>query len=120
MINFDDATKKDTKEHNRNWPQIPDHSHRVLVGGSGSGKTNSFINLLTHQPDIDKVYLYAKSPYEAKYIITQFYLAVPKNIRLNFRELQKITFNHSSDTDFQDFMNLYKRGTAKTIFFLSY
>ena len=90
MINFDDATKKDTKEHNRNWPQIPDHSHRVLVGGSGSGKTNSFINLLTHQPDIDKVYLYAKSPYEAKYIITQFYLAVPKNIRLNFRELQKL------------------------------
>ena len=108
------------KEHNRNWPQIPDHSNRVLVGGSGSVKTNSFINLLTHQPDINKVYLYAKSPYELKYIITQFYLAVPKNIRLNFRELQKITFNHSSDTDFQDFMNLYKRGTAKTIFFLSY
>ena len=108
------------KEHNRNWPQIPDHSNRVLVGGFGSVKTNSFINLLTHQPDINKVYLYAKSPYEPKYIITQFYLAVPKNIRLNFRELQKITFNHSSDTDFQDFMNLYKRGTAKTIFFLSY
>ena len=25
MINFDDVTKENTKEHNPNWPQIPDH-----------------------------------------------------------------------------------------------
>ena len=38
MINFDDVTKEDTTEHNPNWPQIPDHSHRILIiGGSGSG-----------------------------------------------------------------------------------
>ena len=35
--------------------------------GSGSGKTNSLFNLKNHQPDIDKLYLYAKGPYEAKY-----------------------------------------------------
>ena len=34
---------------------------------SGSGKTNSLFNLKNHQPDIDKLYLYAKGPYEAKY-----------------------------------------------------
>ena len=56
--------------------------------------------------------------------ITQSYFAVPKNIRLNSthyfvmkipnkRELQQIAFNHSSDIDFQDFMNLYKKSTAK-------
>ena len=28
-------------------------------------------------------------------------------------ELQQITFNHSSDIEFQDFMNLYKKCTAK-------
>ena len=31
----------------------------------------------------------------------------------NKRELQQVTFNHSSDIDFQDFMNLCKKGTAK-------
>ena len=31
----------------------------------------------------------------------------------NKQELQRIAFNHSSDTDFQDFINLYKICTAK-------
>ena len=39
MINFDDVTKESIKEHNTNWPQIPDHPYRMLVtGGSVSGK----------------------------------------------------------------------------------
>ena len=36
----------------------------------------------------------------------------------NKRELQQIAFNHSSDIDFQDFMNLYKKCTAKPYSFL--
>ena len=36
----------------------------------------------------------------------------------NKRELQKIAFNHSSDIDFQVFMNLYKKCTAKPYSFL--
>ena len=48
MINFDDVTKENIKEHNPNWPEIFDHSYRILiVGGSGSGKTNSLFNLLS-------------------------------------------------------------------------
>ena len=31
----------------------------------------------------------------------------------NERELQQIAVNHSSDIDFQDFMNLYKKCKAK-------
>ena len=54
------------KEHNLKWIYIPDHEYRILiVGGSGSGKTNSLLNLIDNQPDIDKIYLYAKDPYEA-------------------------------------------------------
>ena len=34
------------------------------------------------------------------------------------RELQQIAFNHSSDIDFKDFMNLYKKCTAKLYSFL--
>ena len=68
MINFDDVIKENIKEHNPNWAQISDHPYGALIiGGSGSGKTNSLFNLINQQPDIDKIYLYAKDPYEAKY-----------------------------------------------------
>ena len=60
MINFNDVIKESTKEHNPNWPLIPDYPYRILIVlGSGSGKTNSFFNLKSQQPDIDKIYLYA-------------------------------------------------------------
>ena len=37
---------------------------------------------------------------------------------VNKQELQQITFNRSSDIDFQDFMNLYKKCTTKPYPFL--
>ena len=68
MINFDGVTKENRKEHNPNWPQFLDHQHRILIiRDFGSGKGNSLFNLINQQPDIDKIYLYAKDPYEAKY-----------------------------------------------------
>ena len=64
MINFDNFTNENKTE----WPYIPDHPYRILfVGDSASGKTNALLNLINNQPDIDKIYLYAKDPYEAKY-----------------------------------------------------
>ena len=36
----------------------------------------------------------------------------------NKRELQQISFNHSSDIDFKDFINLYKNCTSKSYSFL--
>ena len=68
MINFDDVTIENIKKHNPNWPQIPDHPYTILIiWCSGSGKTNSLFNLINEEPDIDKMYLYAKDSYEAKY-----------------------------------------------------
>ena len=68
MINFDDYTHKNKTEHNLKWPYIPDYPYRkLIVGGSGSGKTNALLNLINNQRDIDKTYLYVKDPYEAKY-----------------------------------------------------
>ena len=54
---------------NPNWPDIPDHPYRILIiGGSGSSKTNVLLNLIRNQqPDIDKIYLYIKDPFESKY-----------------------------------------------------
>ena len=68
MINFDEYTNEKKIEHNFKWLYIPDHPYRILiVGGSGSGKTNALLNLINNQPNIDKIYLYAKDPYEARY-----------------------------------------------------
>ena len=61
MINFDDYT-------NLKWPYVPNHPYKILtIGGSGSGETNALLNLIKNQPDIDKIYLYAKDSFEAKY-----------------------------------------------------
>ena len=59
MFNFDYITKDDIREHNANWPQIPDHSYKILiVGRSGSVKTSALLNLLllNYELDIDKIY----------------------------------------------------------------
>ena len=210
MINFDDYNNENIIEHNSKWLYVPDHPYRILiVGGSGSGKTNVLLNLINNQPDIDKVYLYAKVPYEKKYqylinkrekvglnhfndpkafmeysndmqdvykniedydpikkrkilivfddmiayminnnklnpvvtelfirgrklsivFIAQSYFKVPKDVRLNSthffimkipnkRELQQTALNHSSDIDFKDFMNIYKKCTTEPYSFL--
>ena len=205
MINFDDYTNENIVEHNSKFPYIPDHPYRILIiGGSGSGKTNALLNLINNQQDIDKIYLYAKDPYEKKYqylinkrekdskafmeyshdmqdvykniedynpikkrnvliifddmiahminnnklnpivtelfirgrklnisivFITQSYFKVPKDVRLNSthffimkipnkRELQQIALNHSSDTDFKDFIQIYKKSTKEPYSFL--
>ena len=68
MINFDEYANENKSEHKLKWPYIPDHPYGiVLVGGSGSGKTNALLNLINNQSDIDKIYLYAKDPYEVRY-----------------------------------------------------
>ena len=68
MINFEDYTNENKTEHNLKWPYIPDHPYRIsIIGGSGSGKINALLNLINNQQDIDKIYLYAKDPYEEKY-----------------------------------------------------
>ena len=60
--------KKERTKRNSKWPYIPDCSCRILIiGSSGSGKTNALLHLINNQSDIDKIYLYTKDPCEAKY-----------------------------------------------------
>ena len=61
MFNLNDITNENNKKHKKKWPFIPDHPYRILIiGGSGSAKSNALLNLIIQQDDIDKIYFYAK------------------------------------------------------------
>ena len=95
MINFDDYTKENIIEHNPKWSYIPDHPYRILIiGSSGSGKTNALLNLINNQPDIDKIYLYEKNPYEAKY---QYLIKKRENVGLHHFDDRKAFIEYSND-----------------------
>ena len=95
MINFDEYTNENKIELNSKWPYIPDLPYTILtVGGSVSGKTNALLNLIGNQPDIDKIYLYAEDPYEAKY---QYLITKREKVGLNHYDDPKAFMEYSND-----------------------
>ena len=68
MFYLDYITKDDIKKHNPNWLEIPDYLYGILIAAGWSGKINALLNLINHEPNIDKIYLYAKYSYEVKII----------------------------------------------------
>ena len=99
MINFDYYVDKNNRvtlkiKHNKNWPYIPDHPYRILIiGGSGSGKTNLLLNLIENHTDVDKIYLYANDPYEAKY---QYLINKRKGVGINHLNDPKAFIDYSN------------------------
>ena len=101
MVNFDEYTNENKIEYNSKWAYIPDHPYRILiVGGSGSGKTNALSNLINNQPDIDQIYLYAKDPYESKY---RYLINKRETIGLDHFDDPKAFLEYSNDMQ-----NVYK------------
>ena len=79
-------------------------------------------------PRVPELFIIGRKRNISLAFITRSHFSVPKNLSVQFRlnsthyffmkipnkrELQRIAFNHSSDIDFEDFMNLYKKWTAK-------
>ena len=64
--NYDESAEIN---HNPNWSYIPDHPYRTLIiGGSGSGKSNVLLNVMKHQQqDIYKMYWCVKDPFKPEY-----------------------------------------------------
>ena len=75
----------------------------MLIGGSGSGKSNAMLNLISYQPDIDKIYLYAKDPYEPKY---QLLINKRKGVGLKPYNNSKAFIEYSNNMD--EFMKILK------------
>ena len=92
MVNFHDYTNENITEHNLKCPYIPNHPNRIIIiGGSGSGKTNALLN---NQPNIDKIYLYPKGLYEAKY---QRLIYTCEKVGLDHFNDPKAFMEHSND-----------------------
>ena len=66
----------------------------LIIGGSGSGKTNALLNLIHNQPDIDKIYLYAKDSYEDKY---QYLINKRESVGINRFNDPKAFTEYSND-----------------------
>ena len=80
-------------------------------------------------PIVKELFIRGRKLNISNVFITQSYFKVPKDIRLNSthffimkipnkRELQQIALNHSSDIDFKDFMQIYKKCTTEPYSFL--
>ena len=85
----------------KNWPYIPDRPYRILIiGVSGSGKTNVLWKIIENQLDIDKIYLYTKDLYEAKY---QYLINKRESVLMNNFNDPKAFIEYSNDMH-----NVYK------------
>ena len=95
MKNYDQLVEIN---HNPNWFDIPDHTYTILViGGSGSGKTNVSLKLIKYQrPDIDKIYLYVKDPLESKY---ELFVNEREKVRLKKLKNPKVFINYLHTID---------------------
>ena len=96
MFNFDYITNEG-KKYNPNWPEIPDHPYRILIiGGSVSVKIDALLNLINHEPDIDKIFLDAKGSYQAKY---QLLINKRESTGLKYLNDSKAFIEYSNDVD---------------------
>ena len=65
-----------------------------MTGGSGPGKTNTLLNLIENQPDIDKIYLYVKDLYGPKY---QLLISKRESVGINHFKDPKAFIEYSND-----------------------
>ena len=68
MTNFDDVTNKNKIESNSKWSYVPHYPYRILIRNRRFWirKNKYIIKFNKNQPDIDKIYLSSKDPYQAK------------------------------------------------------
>ena len=100
MLNLDDIRNKNNEDHNKKWPYIPDHPFRILIiGRSGSGKTNALLNLIKEQDSdnlIDKIYLYAKYLNKPQY---QFLINKREDVGIKHLNDSKAFIEYSTQMD---------------------
>ena len=110
-MNDDENYNKSVEiNHNPNWPYIPNHPYRKLViVGSGSGKTNVLLNLIKRQHlDIGKIYLYVKDPFGSKY-----YLFINRREKVGIKQIKNQSHSLIIHKQLM-FMKIYPPGKRKS------
>ena len=118
---MDDIYNKSIEEDN------PNKKRKILI--VFDGMIADMLSNKNLNPIVTELFIRGRKLNISLVFITEFYFAVPRNIRLNStcyfvmknpnkRDTQQIAFNHSSDFDVQDILNLYKKSTAKPYSFL--
>ena len=116
-----DDIYKNIEEHNRN------KKRKILIVFD-----YAIVDMLSNKklnPVVTELFIRDRKVNISLVFVTQSYIAMPKSIRLNSthyfimeipkkQELHQIAFNHSSDIEFDDLTNLYKKCTAKLYSFL--
>ena len=114
MINFDGIANEKNKECNEKGPYIADHPYRIMIiGGSGSGKTNALFNLVNEENNIDKIFLYAKGLSEPKY---EFLIKMQENAGIKHLSDRNafIECSNTMDDVYENF-NDYNRSRKRKI-----
>ena len=62
MLNLDNIVRNKNENKNNGWL-----FRMLIIGHSGSGKTNTLLHLINNLHPIDKIYLYTKDIHEPKY-----------------------------------------------------
>ena len=112
MINFDNYTNDNKTEHNSNWPCSLNPYRILIIGGSGSGKTNVSLNLINNQLDIDNIHLYVKDPYEAKY---QYLINKREKVGLDYFNDPKAFMDYSNKMFTKMFKNIIQEKKRKVL-----
>ena len=83
------------------------------MGSYGSGKTNALSKFINNQPDSDKIYFYAKDPYEAK---CQYFIKKREKVGLDHCDDPKAFIEYSYDMqDFYKNIEEYNLGKKRKV-----
>ena len=107
-----DTTGSSSLERN-NWP-----IRMLIIGRSGSGKTNTLLHLMNNLHPIDKIYLYAKDINEPKYeyLINKREQAGKKNLN----DLHAFIEYSDDMDDLLDDSNNYNKNRDKKVLIVLY
>jgi len=83
IVNFDDICTDKNDRKKKKCIHMPNHPFRMLmIGGSGSGKTNILMNMIVRYLDFDKIFIYTKHLDQDKYKWLQNFFKVWKKTQI--------------------------------------
>ena len=108
MLNLDDIVSNKKENKDNNWP-----FRMLIIGPSGSRKTNTLLHLINNFHPMDKIYLYAKDTDEKKY---QYLINKREQARIKNLNDPHAFIEYSSDmNDLLDDINNYNKNRDKKV-----